>query len=105
MDGLLAEPVGHDRHGGQADDQGHVADPGASANPLPRNSGSTPARSSEDLPAPDTPDTTTTEGAANRLDIRASNSVVALSRPQKNGASRSPNEFNPRYGNRLCRHR
>ena len=37
---------------------GHDAASGATASPASRNRGSTPARNNEDLPAPDTPDTT-----------------------------------------------
>ena len=37
---------------------GQPAAPGADGSPAPRIRGSTPARSSDDLPAPDTPDTT-----------------------------------------------
>ena len=77
---------------------GQDADPGADASPAPRSRGSTPARSSEDLPAPDTPDTTSSPAPFSCRDIRSSTWVAAASRPKKNAASRSSNALSPRYG-------
>ena len=77
---------------------GQYAAPGAETSPVPRILGSTPARSSDDLPAPDTPDTTSGPVPFNCRDIRASTCVAAASRPKKNAASRSSNAFSPRYG-------
>jgi hypothetical protein len=78
---------------------GHDAAPGTPASPAPRSRGSTPARSSDDFPAPDAPDTTTTPAPpAAARDIRRSTSVAASSRPKKNAASRSSNAPSPRYG-------
>jgi hypothetical protein len=75
---------------------GHHAAPGATASPSARTCGSTPARSSDDLPAPDTPDTTKSPVPARPRDIRSSTCAVAASRPKKNAASRSPNALSPR---------
>ena len=77
---------------------GHDADSGADASPAPRIRGSTPACSSDDLPAPETPDTTSRPAPCSCRDIRSSSSVVAASRPKKNAASCSSNALNPRYG-------
>ena len=74
------------------------ADPGADASPAPRIRGSTPACSSDDLPAPETPDTTSRPAPCSCRDIRSSSSVVAASRPKKNAASCSSNALSPRYG-------
>src|ERR1019366_9628153 len=77
---------------------GQHADPGADASPAPRIRGSTPARSSDDLPAPDTPETTSRPCPSRRRDIRSSTSVAAASRPKKNAASCSSNALSPRDG-------
>ena len=77
---------------------GQDAAPGADTSPVPRIRGSTPARSSDDLPAPDTPDTTSRPAPSSCRDIRASTWVAAASRPKKNAASRSSNALSPRYG-------
>jgi hypothetical protein len=77
---------------------GHAADSGAAASPSVRSRGSIPACSSEDLPAPETPDTTSRPAPSSRCDIRSSIAVAAASRPKKNAASRSSYAFNPRYG-------
>ena len=82
---------------------GHDAASGADASPAPRIRGSTPARSSDDLPAPDTPDTTSRPAPCRCRDIRSSTSAAAASRPKKNAASCSSNALSPRYGELLTR--
>jgi hypothetical protein len=76
--------------------QGHDVAPGAAASPVVRIRGSTPARSSDDFPAPDTPDTTSSPVPASSRDIRSSSALTVASRPKKNAASRSPNTASPR---------
>lgn len=51
--------------------QGQALAPGADARPAPRIGGSTPARRSEDLPTPDTPDPISRAGLFRRRDIRS----------------------------------
>ena len=75
---------------------GQDADPGADASPAPRIRGSTPARSSDDLPAPETPEITSRPGPGQSRDSRSSTSVAAASRPKKNAASCSSNALSPR---------
>ena len=75
---------------------GHDAAPGADASPAARIRGNSPARSNDDLPAPDTPDTTSSPAPASSRDIRSSTWPVAASRPKKNAASCSPNAASPR---------
>jgi hypothetical protein len=77
---------------------GHDAAPGAASSPSARSRGSTPARSSDDLPAPDTPDTTSSPAPSRRRDIRSSTWAVAASRPKKNAASCSSNAASPPVG-------
>jgi hypothetical protein len=77
---------------------GHDAASGAAASPSWRIRGSTPARSSDDFPAPDAPDTTSSPAPASSRDIRSSISAVAASRPKNHPASCSPNTASPRYG-------
>ena len=74
---------------------GQRAASGADASPAPRSLGSTPAHSSEDLPAPDTPDTTSRPGPVSRADMSSRTFVAACSRPKNQAASRSPNARNP----------
>src|SRR6516165_9906171 len=78
--------------------QGHDAAPGAAASPSARTRGSTPARSSDDFPAPDASDTTSRPTPPSCRDIRSSTWAVAASRPKNNAASCSPNAASPRYG-------
>ena len=75
---------------------GHDAAPGAAASPSARIRGNTPARSNDDLPAPDAPDTTSRPTPASSRDIRSSTAVVAASRPKNHPASCSPNTASPR---------
>src|SRR5262249_32576345 len=84
--------------GGVTPARGPHAAPGASDSPAHRIRGSTPARSSDDFPAPETPDTTSRPTPASSRDIRSSTSMVAASRPKNNAASRSSNTASPRYG-------
>ena len=74
---------------------GHDAAPGAAASPSARIRGSTPARSNDDFPAPDAPDTTSRPTPASSRDIRSSTAVVAASRPKNHPASCSPNTAQP----------
>jgi hypothetical protein len=53
------------------------AAPGAAASPSARIRGSTPARSSDDLPAPDAPDSTSSPVPTRRRDIRSSSATAA----------------------------
>ena len=75
---------------------GHHAAPRAAASPSARIRGNTPARSSDDFPAPDTPDTISSPVPATCRDIRSSTWAVAASRPKNNAASCSPNAASPR---------
>jgi hypothetical protein len=77
---------------------GHEAAPGAAASPSVRIRGNTPARSSDDFPAPDAPDTTSSPTPASSRDIRSSSAMAAASRPKNNPASCSSNTASPRYG-------
>ena len=75
---------------------GHHAAPRAAASPSAPIRGNTPARSSDDFPAPDTPDTISSPVPATCRDIRSSTWAVAASRPKNNAASCSPNAASPR---------
>ncbi|MBA2323845.1 MAG: hypothetical protein H0V92_07495 [Pseudonocardiales bacterium] len=81
---------------------GQDAEPGASS--PPRILGSTPAANSEDLPDPDTPDTTSSSDQLDcpepfsSPDIRSSTLEAASSRPKKILSSSSENASSPRYG-------
>ena len=77
---------------------GHDAAPGAAASPSAPIRGSTPARSNDDFPAPDAPDTTSSPAPASSRDIRSSSAMAAASRPKNHPASCSPNTLSPRYG-------
>ena len=77
---------------------GHDAAPGAATSPSARIRGSTPARSNDDFPAPDAPDTASRPTPASSRDIRSSNALAAASRPKNHPASYSPNTASPRYG-------
>jgi hypothetical protein len=77
---------------------GHHAAPSAAASPPAAIRGNTPARSNDDFPAPDAPDTTSSPTPPSSHDIRSSTWPAAASRPKKNAASCSPNTASPRYG-------
>ncbi|GAA3490936.1 hypothetical protein GCM10018987_50190 [Streptomyces cremeus] len=75
---------------------GHACDPGTGSSPR-RSAGTRPARSSEDLPAPDGAATTSGPVPARSASL-ASSAAVARCRPKNHRASGMSKEASPRYG-------
>ena len=66
----------------------------ATRSPRRRSAGTRPARTSDDFPLPDAPDTARKPERA----IRASAAAMSASRPKNSSSSSTPNGCSPRYG-------